>query len=287
MKKWLFLAIALFVATINPSYASTEQMQKVILVLGSGGSRGIAHVGVIEELENLGIVPDLIIGCSSGAIVGALYAQHRDIAKVKEILIDLKQEDLIDYSFFQKKAISTRGKIEKFLKKHLTVSDFDSLEIKFIAVATDLNKGEPVYFQEGNLLPILLASAALPGLFPPYVIENRVYVDGGVSDPLPVQFAHTLGDVIVIASDISPSLDGFDIDNLPDVIRKSFEVIYQRLSYVARQEADILLEMNFTGINSPIEDGVNRELYERGKESVRNCSEEIMKKISISNTPKA
>lgn len=286
MKKWILAIAALFVAAINSSYASTEQMQKVILVLGSGGSRGIAHVGVIEELENLGIVPDIIIGCSSGAIVGALYAQNQDIAKVKEILIDLKQKDLIDYSFFQKQAISTRGKIEKFLKKNLTVNDFDSLKIKFIAVATDLNKGEPVYFQEGNLLPIILASAALPGLFPPYIIEDCVYVDGGVSDPLPVQFARTLGDAIVIASDISPPLDGFDIDSLPEVIRKSFEVIYQRLAFAARQEADILLEINFTGIDSPIDDTVNHELYERGKESVRNCSEEIMKKISISHAPK-
>jgi NTE family protein len=279
MKNWLFAISALFVAITNSSFASTEQ--KVVLVLGSGGSRGIAHVGVIEELENLGIVPDVIVGCSSGAVVGALYAQHQDIAKVKEILIDLKQEDLIDYSLFQKQAISTREKIESFLKKHLTVNDFESLKIKFIAVATDLNQGEPVYFQEGNLLPIILASAALPGLFPPYEMGDRIYVDGGVTDPLPVQFAHSLGDVVVIASDISPPLDGFDVNNLPEVLRKSFEVIYQRLSYAARQEADILLEMNFTGINSPIEDGVNHELYERGKEAVRGSAEEILKKISI------
>ncbi len=251
------------------------------MVLGSGGSRGLAHVGVIEELENLGIVPDVIVGCSSGAIVGALYAQHRDIAKVKKILIDLKQDDLVDFTFFQKHALSTRKKLEKFLKENLTVNNFPSLKVTFIAVATDLNKGEPVYIQEGDLHPAVLASSALPALFPPYKMGDQIYVDGGVSDPLPVQFAHTLGDAVVIASDISPSLDGFDADSLPQVLRKSFEVVYQRLAHSAREEADILLEMDFKGIDSPLADNVNTDLYERGKESVRNSSEKIMGKVSI------
>jgi NTE family protein len=279
MKNWILIFAAFFSLSMSPSIS--EEPQKVILVLGSGGSRGLAHVGVIEELENLGIVPDVIVGCSSGAVVGALYAQHGDIAKVKEILIDLKQEDLIDFSFFQKYAVSSREKLENFLKEHLSVNEFASLQIQFVAVATDLSKGEPVYFQEGELLPAVLASSALPALFPPYKIGDQVYVDGGVSDPLPVLFAQTLGNTVVIASDISPSLDGFDADSLPQVLRKSFEVIYQRLACTARLEADILLEMDFTGIDSPINDSVNEELYERGRECVRHFSEEILAKIPV------
>jgi NTE family protein len=144
-----------------------------------------------------------------------------------------------------------------------------------------LNKGIPVYLEEGELRPAVLASAALPGLFPPYKMGDQIYVDGGVSDPLPVLFAHTLGNALVIASDISPALEGFDADNLPQVLRKSFEVVYQRLACTARQEADILLEMDFTGVDSPINDTVNYEIYERGKGSVCNRSEEIMKKIYL------
>ncbi len=286
MKNWK-IATVLFLFAISVSLlvittlAKTKQgSQKVILVLGSGGSRGLAHVGVIEELEKLGIVPDAIVGCSSGAIVGALYAQHRDIAKVKEILINLKQDDLIDFSFFQKYACSKRGKLEKFLQENLIANDFSALQIPFVVVVTDLHKGEPVYLQEGELHPALLASAALPGLFPPYHMGEAVYVDGGLCDPLPVQFARTWRDGIVIASDISPSLDGFDEKNLLQVVRKSFEVVYQRLAYVSRQEADILLEMNFTDIDSPISDRFNPEIYEAGKRTVTAHSEEIMQKIS-------
>ncbi|HSX04610.1 MAG TPA: patatin-like phospholipase family protein [Rhabdochlamydiaceae bacterium] len=251
---------------------------KVILVLGSGGSRGLAHVGVIEELENLGIVPDAIVGCSAGAIVGALYAQHRDIAKVKEILINLKQEDLVDWSLFQKFAISKRDKFEKFLSDNLTTNDFSALEIPFATVVTDLNKGEPVYLQEGELHPAVLASAALPALFPPYQMGEQVYVDGGVCDPLPVQFARTWKEGIVIASDISPLLDSCEFENLAEVVLKSFEVAYQRLAYFSQQEADILLKMNFTNID-PLDDSHNIKFYEKGKEVTREHSKEIKEKI--------
>lgn len=280
MKKLVF--VLLFLTQVNFIMA-----EKVVLVLGSGGNRGLAHVGVIEELENLGIVPDMIIGCSAGAIIGALYAQHQDIAKVKEILIDLTSDDLVDFSLFQKYAISSRKKIEKFLDQHLEVKDFDSLQIPFIAVATDLDKGEPIYLQEGELLPAVLASAALPGLFPPYKMNNVIYVDGGVSDPLPIAFAKSLEDSIVIASDISPSVDGFEADDLPSVMRKSFEVLYQRLAHVDQKKADILLEMSFDGeeVSSPIGDGLNQHIYERGKEVVQSSSEEILKKFNKAAVP--
>jgi NTE family protein len=280
------IAILLLLFSVSVGYPlarippeEKQKSQKIILVLGSGGSRALAHVGVIEELEKLGIIPDAIVGCSSGAIVGALYAQHRDIAKVKEILIDLTQDDLIDFSLFQKHALSTRKKLEDFLQKNLIATDFSALQIPFVAVVTDLHQGKSVYLQEGELHPAILASAALPGLFPPYHMGEVVYIDGGVCDPLPVQFARTWKDGVLIAADISPSLNGFDADNFLQVIRKSFEVAYQHLAYISQEEADILLEMNFADIDSPINDSANSKIYEAGKRSVRDHSEELMQKI--------
>lgn len=283
MKKIIFIA-AMFCSTILPLLsAELPDTKKIALILGSGGNKGLAHVGVIEELEKLGVVPDLIVGCSAGAIVGALYAQHRDIAKVKEILIDLKHDDLVDLSLFQKQALSTRKKLEEFLNQHLDAKDFASLKIPLVIVTTDLHKGKPVYFHAGELHPIVLASAALPGLFPPYKMGDKVYVDGGISDPLPVRFAQSLGNFFTIASDITPSLDGFDTDNLFQVIRKSLEVAYQRLAYSARTEADILFEMNFSkDLASPIEDSHNQEIYEIGKEIVQQNSEKILQTLPLS-----
>lgn len=276
------LIVFLFVAIIlSPFYISAKESKKVILVLGSGGSKGLAHVGVLEELENLGVVPDVIVGCSSGSIIGALYAQHKDINLLKTLFMNMKYDDLVDFSIFQKYAVSTREKVENFLHENLTATDFSQLEIKFIAVATDLHKGEPVYFQKGDLHGAVLASSALPALFAPYQMGDQTYVDGGITDPLPTQFAQTLEkNAVIIASDITPSLDGFEADNLPQVIRKSFEVMYQRLSGFSQKEADVLLEMNFMDMGSPIEDGANQETYEKGKQSVKDHAEEILKAIS-------
>ena len=285
MKNWkTILLIPLFAMISNLMAENTgaenmNKSKKVILVLGSGGSRGLAHVGAIEELESMGIVPDAIVGCSSGAIVGALYAQHKNIAKVKEILIDLTQDDIVDFSLFAKLALSTREKLEKFLHENLMANDFSELQIPFVAVVTDLHKGEPIYLQEGDLHGAVLASGALPALFPPYEIEDRIYIDGGLCAPLPVEFAKSWKEGIVIASDISPSLDGFDVDNLFQVLRKSLEVAYQRLAYFSQQKADILLKMNFEDIDSPLDDSANPKIYETGKKIVRDQAEEIKQKV--------
>ena len=274
----LLLAVSMSaIAADTKTEMENDVKKQVILVLGSGGSRGLAHVGAIEELEKLGIVPDAIVGCSSGALVGALYAQHGDIAKVKEILYELTQDDIVDFSFFQKSAISTRVKLEKFLHENLIATDFSTLKIPFVAVVTDLHKGEPVYLEQGELHAAVLSSAALPALFAPYQMGDRLFVDGGICDPLPVQFARKWKKGIIIASDISPSLDSFDADNLPQVVRKSFEVAYQRLAYLSQLEADILLLMNFDDIGSPVDDSANPRIYEKGKQVTRDKSEEIKK----------
>lgn len=286
MKNWKWTAFLLCLITMSSLSATPEKSKKVVLVLGSGGNKGLAHVGVIEELEHLGIVPDVILGCSCGAIIGALYAQHTDIAEVKKILIDLKYDDLIDFSLFQKQAISTPNKLQNFLDSHLKSKDFSSLKTKLIVVATDLQKGEPIYLTEGELHPAILASAALPGLFPPCQIGDKICVDGGVCDPLPVSFAKSLEECVVIASDISPSLKDFEIDDLPGVIRKSFEIAYQRLAYSEKKRADLLLAMEFPPhLDSPFEDSANQQIYERGKEAVRNQAEQILKLVSDCKNP--
>lgn len=282
MKEWTLIIALIFTGFLSPFSLVGKETKKVVLVLGSGGSRGLAHVGVIEELEKLGIVPDVIVGCSSGAIVGALYAQNQDIAAVKELLINMRYDDLVDFTPFEKYAVSKRGKIKNFLKKHL-VTEFSALKTRFIAVATDLKKGEPVYFEGGGLHQAVLASSSLPGLFPPYQSGDNLYVDGGVSDPLPTRFAHNLEDAIVIASDISSSLDEYDAGNLFQVVRKSFEVMYQRLASFSRPEADILLQMNFIGFGSPIDDHANWEIYQKGVTTVQERSQEILEMVSKSS----
>lgn len=247
-----------------------------VLVLGSGGTKGMAHVGALEELENLDIRPRTIIGCSAGALVGALYAQNLDIHEVKNILINLRRDDFLNFSLFTKGAVSKRNKIERFLDQYLVIDDFQDLPIELVIVATDFETGESVYFSEGSIKDAVLASSCLPGLFQPYEINGRRYIDGGLSDPLPAKFGKALDQGKVIAVDISVSIQSLSSDNIVSILRKSFEIIYHNLGARSHEYADLLLQLNFADVASPIDDSRIEEMYERGKEIVLERAEQIV-----------
>jgi len=274
MIKYLFILCLVSVSCISAQ-------EDAVLVLGSGGTKGLAHVGVLEELETMGVKPAAIVGCSSGSLVAALYAQNNDIEEVKKQLMDLSVDDLIELNPFNTKSVSKRKKFEKFLDKRLQVESFAELKTPLVIVATDFATGKSVYFSEGSVKDAVLASCSLPGIFCPFQYDNKEYIDGGLSDPLPIAHACSLNKGKVIASDVSPALDCFKDENIFDVLLKSFEIIYQNLSSQAHHEATVLLEMDFTEGKSPIEDGNNEQFYERGKQIVQEHSQEIHKELGL------
>lgn len=178
--------------------------QKVHLVLGSGGARGIAHIAVIEELEREGFDIIEIIGCSMGAVVGGIYAAGQ-LPEYKEWLLSLTKRDvfdLMDFTFTKQGFV----KGEKLFAKHLEVTGKQNIEdfrIPFTAVATDMKHNKEVHFTSGELYKALRASVSIPGLFVPVIDEGRVLVDGGVLNPLPVNLVDKQEDAIVVAVDIN------------------------------------------------------------------------------------
>lgn len=268
-----FTFFCLFLISYSTAIFSQED---TVFVLGSGGTKGLAHIGAIEELEQMGIIPSKIVGCSVGSIVAALYAQNQDIEEVKECMIDLSKDDLLDWSLFQDNALSTRKKFIKFLDKHLKAEKFSDLSIEIVIVATDFTNGKAVYFTEGSLKDAILASACLPGVYAPYEIEGNLHVDGGLTDPLPIFYAKSLGGK-VLAIDISSRLDECkDPDGMFSVLTRSFEIIYQRLSSSQHEEADYLLKMDFDGLESPLDDSKNYEIYEKGKEVTLDHKDDLL-----------
>ncbi|MFC3608937.1 patatin-like phospholipase family protein [Stutzerimonas tarimensis] len=160
--------------------------KKVALVLGSGGARGYAHIGVIDEIEARGYDIRCIAGCSMGAVVGGIYAAGK-LAEYREWVEQLDYFDvmrLLDVSF---SLGAIRGeKIFGRIRDILGEIDIEDLPIPFTAVATDLTHHKEVWFQEGCLHQAMRASAAIPSLFTPVTLGNRVLVDGGVLNPLPI-----------------------------------------------------------------------------------------------------
>ncbi|VXC54438.1 patatin-like phospholipase family protein [Pseudomonas sp. 8O] len=160
--------------------------KKVALVLGSGGARGYAHIGVIEELQERGYEIGCIAGCSMGAVVGGIFAagKLREYREWTESLDYLDVLRLLDVSFRLGAIRGERvfGRIQEIVGE----VDIENLAIPFTAVATDLTNQQEIWFQEGCLHQAMRASAAIPSLFTPVIQGKRMLVDGGLLNPLPI-----------------------------------------------------------------------------------------------------
>ena len=160
--------------------------KRIALVLGSGGARGYAHIGVIEELESRGYEIACIAGCSMGAVVGGIYAagkldQYRDWIQSLDYLDVLR---LVDVSF---RLGAIRGeRVFGQIRNIVGEINIEDLRIPYTAVATDLTHQQEIWFQEGCLHQAMCASAAIPSLFTPVMQGNRMLVDGGLLNPLPI-----------------------------------------------------------------------------------------------------
>jgi NTE family protein len=160
--------------------------KRVALVLGSGGARGYAHIGVIEEIERRGYEISCIAGCSMGAVVGGIYAAGKlgEYRRWIESLDYLDVLRLVDVSF---RLGAIRGeKVFGQIRKIVGEINIEDLRIPYTAVATDLTNQQEIWFQEGCLHQAMRASAAIPSLFTPVMQGNRMLVDGGLLNPLPI-----------------------------------------------------------------------------------------------------
>ena len=156
------------------------------MVLSGGGARGFAHLGLIQALNDSGIFPDIISGTSAGALAGVLYA---DGYTPKEILHLMNSGSRLDFMrpTLPREGLLQIGGIIKILKSSLRAKTFEELKIPLYVTATDLNNGKAEYFSEGSLLDPVIASASIPVLFQPVMINDIYYVDGGVLDNLPLK----------------------------------------------------------------------------------------------------
>lgn len=179
--------------------------KKVGLVLGSGASRGWAHIGVIEALEEAGVPIDCITGCSVGAYVGALYASG-SLDKLKAFLHRMDGQKIFSYFdvvFPRSGLLNGSKRVRELFSMHTEAQTFEELSIPVVMVATDLERGKKVVLKSGSIIDALRATMSYPGLFEPVRINGRWLVDGGLVDPVPVGMARAMGAEIVIAVDLN------------------------------------------------------------------------------------
>ena len=249
-----------------------KEKVKVGLALGGGGARGLAHIGVLKVLERENIPIDLITGTSMGAIIGGVYALKKDISaiekitekysKISEFNIDLSfgEKEKKDKPFFLKKMsdflrrgyilnLELRRKyindgegVKKIIKDLVSDKAFTDTKIPFAAVAADLVRGEKVIIKRGKLFDALLASASIPGMFPPVILDKKILVDGGIVDVVPIKAAQSLGANFVIAVSVSQTIKKrVEFNNAVEIFFRSDSITSAELRKLQLSFADIVV----------------------------------------------
>jgi NTE family protein len=213
----------------------------IAYALGSGAARGFAHVGVLNALDSAGISPDLIVGTSSGGMVGVLYASGIRGDALTTLALEVNRDEVIDYTASRQGVIIGKS-LQEFVNGKLENRLLEELEIPIAVVSTDLRSGTKVVFTHGDPGLAVRAASSFPGLFRPAVIGGREYVDGGVVSPVPVETALNLGADIVIAVDVAkpPSSDSI-INGWIDVLHQSYLIMARKMSAVEIAKADVVI----------------------------------------------
>ena len=188
-----------------PRFDKPAREARLALVLGSGGPRGFAHIGALLALEEAGIRPDLVVGSSAGALVGALYAAGLPPRQLEALARDVNVLEFFEVRMIAG-GISTGRALQDYVNRHAGERWIEAFPIAFAAVAAREGTTDPVIFNAGDAGAAVRASSASPGQFQPVRIGSGSFVDGDEASPVPIRAARQLGARVVIAIDVSAHL---------------------------------------------------------------------------------
>ncbi len=270
--------------------------KKIGLALSGGAARGLAHIGVIRALEHAGIPIDIIAGTSAGAIIGASYAWDKDVARMTRDALEAnwkRMTPLLDVCFPRTGLIKGR-KIQDLIATYVggEETEFKDLKLPFACVASDIDTGEEVVMDSGNVAEALRATISIPGIFTAAPYNGRYLVDGGLTTPVPVQTVRDMGADFVIAVNVNPDVTGRMGKNSrkrvlagkpPNVFQVLTQTIYiatYSMAAAALATADVAIEPDMEDINVG-DFNRGREIITTGREATEAAIPEITAKLGI------
>ena len=245
------------------------------LALSGGAARGIAHIAVLDVLEQEGVPIHAIAGTSAGSIIGALYCAGKSVSEIQRILLNAKWKNILKFTVPRTGLISSEG-IFAFMEEILPVKKFSALPLPFAAVATDLRSGEKVAITTGSIARAVQASCSLPVIFTPTEINKKALVDGGVSSQIPVRTVREeFGVKNVVA--VNVNYKALELEQFDNIVKIAAHLSALWASRNAREEerlADVVIQVNARDI--PLYDlSKSKELLRRGKEAAEEKMPEI------------
>ncbi len=259
-----------------------ERKPVVALVLGAGGPRGFAHIGVLKALEAAGVEPDLVVGASVGAIIGAIYADGVPAAELERLAMELNPLRFLNVSLDGARASGTA--IEDFVNEQVGHKPLQSLKRPMVTVAVRKHDQKVVAFSHGNAGVAVRASSAMPGRFVPARIHGVEYIDGDEVSPVPIRIARDLGADVIIAVDVSAHLSSTP-DEAPQSWRKRDQ---RRAAQVAAEAglANVLVHPDL-GYYADIREAYRLKCIRIGFETTERAIPDIKKAIAAAKTGSA
>jgi NTE family protein len=235
---------------------------KIGLALSGGGARGIAHLGVLRALEEKGVSFDCISGTSVGAIIGALYAHGMRADEILDTILKTRIFSSLRPAWTLRGLLSME-RIQALLLNLVPHNRFEELQLPLTVVSTDLQRGKPHYFSSGPLIPALMASSCVPGMFNPIFLDNTTYVDGGITDNFPVLAIRGQCDFIV-GLHCNPVIPVPPAKNFRSVLERTLLLAINSNAERSKASCDLLIEAPDLGRFSTLELARARELADIG-----------------------
>ena len=257
------------------------------IALGGGAARGIAHIGVLKVLGEAGICPALVSGTSAGSMVGALYAAGHSWMDMLEIIDTLDWNDLVQ-PVFPRMGLLRSIRLEKKLVELLGSREIEDLELPFKAVSVDLMSGEEYVFGEGSAALAVRASCSVPGIFEPVEIDERLLVDGGVLNDVPVDVCLEMGADLVLGINLNDDLvPERRPENVFQILTASFAVLARRCRErdLGRRAKDVVIaapdlaEFTYQDLK-PID-----ALVQRGEDEMRRVLPHLLSEMKKRRIP--
>jgi len=245
-------------------------MKKIGISLSGGGSRGIAHIGILKAIDEAGIKISMITGTSAGAIVGAFYCSGYSPDRILDIVRETKPLKYV------RPAVSFSGllkleTIAPIFNNYIKYDSFDALNIPLVVSATNMRNGNNVLLQEGSLILSVLASCAVPVIFKPIELNGETYIDGGILNNLPIEPLIDHCDVI-IGSNCNPISENYEPGNMRSILERTLLMTFNVNTIAKKGLCDLFLEpeglKNFGGFDFSKANEIFQIGYEYGKSSI-------------------